>query len=42
VTCAMPRSVIRAVALIKQVAAEVNAGLGLVPAPLAEPCNRRA
>ena len=38
----MPMSVVYAVALVKGLAAEVNAGLGILPAPLAEAISRAA
>src|SRR3990172_9630314 len=38
----MPMSVVHAVALVKGIAAEVNAGLGILPAPLAEAISRAA
>ena len=38
----MPIPVVHAVALVKGVAAEVNAGLGILPAPLAEAISRAA
>src|SRR5664279_2574278 len=38
----MPMSVVHAVALVKGLAAEVNAGLGILPAPLAEAISRAA
>jgi len=38
----MPMPVVRAVALVKGLAAEVNAGVGVLPAPLAEAISRAA
>jgi fumarate hydratase, class II len=38
----MPMPVVRAVALVKGFAAEVNAGVGVLPAPLAEAISRAA
>lgn len=38
----MPMPVVHAVALVKGLAAEVNAGLGILPAPLAEAISRAA
>ena len=38
----MPLTVVHAVALVKGLAAEVNAGLGVLPAPLAEAISRAA
>jgi fumarate hydratase, class II len=38
----MPLPVVRAVALIKGLAAEVNAGLGILPSPMAEAISRAA
>ena len=38
----MPLPVVHAAAMIKGLAAEVNAGLGILPAPLAEAISRAA